>query len=61
MIVDSRSLQTLIHMKERKEEISDIKFSPGKHFKVLLCGNIPSLFLRYCSMKSGFRLLFFNF
>ena len=35
MIVDSRSLQTLIHMKERKEEISDIKFSPGEHLTVL--------------------------
>ena len=34
MIVDSRSLQTLIHMKERKEEISDIKFSPGEHLAV---------------------------
>ena len=27
--MDARSLQTLIHLKDRKEELSDIKFSPG--------------------------------
>eukprot|EP00794_Sanderia_malayensis_P008064 gene8064-8927_t len=32
MIVDARSLQTLIHLKDRKEEISDIKFSPDGKF-----------------------------
>ena len=35
MIVDSRSLQTLVHLKDRKEEISDIKFSPGEHSNFL--------------------------
>ena len=39
MIVDSRSLQTLIHMKDRKEEISDIKFSPGERFGEVCWGN----------------------
>ncbi|XP_065069605.1 echinoderm microtubule-associated protein-like 6 [Rhopilema esculentum] len=32
MIVDARSLQTLIHLKDRKEELSDIKFSPDGKF-----------------------------
>jgi len=52
MIVDSRSLQTLIHMKERKEEISDIKFSPdGKFVGVASHDNMLDIY----SVKKGKR------
>ena len=30
MIVDSKTLKTTVLTKDRTEEISDIKFSPGK-------------------------------
>ena len=30
MIVDAKSLKTLVLTKDRTEEISDIKFSPGE-------------------------------
>ncbi len=52
MIVDARSLQTLIHLKDRKEEISDIKFSPGNEFSQIFFENL-SRGLKYFTVAAA--------